>query len=137
MPLLSINRNLPPVQLRLFGVVLMAVASVVAWKMGGFATPARAACWLLPLAVTVLPGFLHLPWMRGLYLAVSWVTFPLGFVLSYVILGLAFYGVISVAGVVMRALGRDPLNRRWEAAAATYWRKKVGGRTPSSYFKQY
>jgi hypothetical protein len=137
MPLLSINRNLPPGQLRLFGLVLVAVVAVVAWKFEGLATPATALTWLLPVTVVVVPGFLHLPWMRGIYLLVSWLTFPLGFVLSYVVLGIAFYGVLSLVGLVMRLLGHDPLERRWEAAAESYWRKKVGGRPPTSYFKQY
>ena len=39
------------------------------------------------------------------------ITFPIGFVLSYVILGLLFYAIIAPIGLLLRLFGKDPLDR--------------------------
>ena len=43
---------------------------------------------------------------------------PIGLALSHVILGAVFYIVFTPVGLVMRLLGKDPLHRRFDRAAA-------------------
>ena len=65
------------------------------------------------------------------------LTFPIGFVLSYVILGVLFFGIITPAGLLLRLAGKDPLERRWEPDASTYWVDSREPRAKSAYFKQF
>lgn len=43
-----------------------------------------------------------------------------GALLSTLVMGAAYYLVITPAGLVVKIL-RDPLRRRWDARTATYW----------------
>ena len=74
---------------------------------------------------------------KPLFVGLSIVAFPIGFVLSYVILGTLFFLVIGPIGVVMRLVGRDPMHRRYDANAPSYWTPYNGQRPNESYFKQF
>jgi hypothetical protein len=58
-------------------------------------------------------------------------------VLSYVIMGTLFYVLITPVGLFMRLIGRDPMMRRFEPEATTYWVTTAGSRPKESYFKQF
>jgi len=58
-------------------------------------------------------------------------------VLSYVIMGTLFYLIITPVGLVMRLIGHDPLNRRFEPDAESYWSDARPPRPQESYFKQF
>ncbi len=72
-----------------------------------------------------------------LFVGLSVLAFPIGFVFSYLIMATLFYVVIAPVGLVMRVFGVDPMDRRLLPKAATYW---VDARTPrakADYFKQF
>ncbi len=71
------------------------------------------------------------------YVGLTVVTYPIGFVLSYVILGALFFGLITPTGLVMRLLRRDPLERTFDPNASTYWKDCRPPRDKSSYFRQF
>jgi hypothetical protein len=71
------------------------------------------------------------------YVSLTIVAFPIGFVLSYVIMGTLFYVLITPVGLFMRLIGRDPMMRRFEPEATTYWVTTAGSRPKESYFKQF
>ena len=71
------------------------------------------------------------------YLALTLLTYPIGFVLSYLILGTLFYGVIAPIGLVMRAFGSDPMQRRIQPDAESYWQDAPARRNRASYFRQF
>jgi hypothetical protein len=48
-----------------------------------------------------------------------------------------FYLVFTPVGLVMRLLGRDPLQRRFDREAGTYWVDHVEPRSVEEYFRQY
>jgi hypothetical protein len=52
-----------------------------------------------------------------------WMRFGLllHLVVSPIILGLLFYGCITPIGFLMRLSGKDPLRRRYEPKAQSYW----------------
>jgi hypothetical protein len=62
---------------------------------------------------------------------------PVGWLVSRVLLGAAFYLVITPVGWLLRALGRAPLARSFDHEAATYWRDAPPERGPARYFKEY
>lgn len=95
---------------------------------GGFAAVALLSC----LSSLVYPRA-----NLGLYLALTIVAYPIGFVLSYVVMGGLFFLVITPIGLVMRLLGRDPMERRFLPGAESYWVDASGERKKQSYFKQF
>ena len=74
---------------------------------------------------------------RLLYVGLTLLAFPIGFVLSYVIMGTLFFLVIGPIAVVFRLLGRDPMHRAYDPSTATYWQTAKPPRDKESYFHQY
>ncbi|MFI5314971.1 MAG: SxtJ family membrane protein [Myxococcota bacterium] len=72
-----------------------------------------------------------------LFVALSIVAFPIGFVLSYVIMATLFYVVIAPVGTAMRLFGMDPMDRRFLPKASTYWLDARPPRAKADYFKQF
>jgi len=58
---------------------------------------------------------------RLLYVAVMTATLPIGYVLSHIVLGVVFYGLLTPIGLAMRAVGLDPMHRKIDRSAKSYW----------------
>ena len=56
--------------------------------------------------------------------------------LSFVLLGLLFYGVLTPIGLFFRLIGRDALQRRIEPERETYWQPHEQAKV-RRYFKQF
>ena len=92
------------------------------------------------LALAVLATLFSLVYPRGnrwLYLGLAVVTFPIGFVLSYLIMGLLFFGLIAPLALFFRMVGRDPMQRRLDSDTQTYWIENKPPVNPARYFQQF
>jgi hypothetical protein len=101
--------------------------------------PARSV--LFPLAAIGVGGALAI-WAApgiGKRIWVGWMTAaaPIGWSLSHVVLAAVYYLVLTPIGLVMRAAGRDPLARRFDRAAASYWIKRDPQVSTERYFRQF
>ena len=134
--------------LRHFGFIALVglgVIAALAWFerlvfAGGWLGDARETVAFALLGVGALAALLsliHPKANKGLFIALSGVAYPIGFVLSYVIMGTLFFAVITPTGLVMRALGKDPLEKRFTANAPTYWSQCRSKRPSASYFQQF
>jgi hypothetical protein len=65
------------------------------------------------------------------------VTVPIGAAVQVAMLCVFYYLVLTPVGIVLRCLGRDPLQRRWDAAASSYWIACTARRDPRRYFHPY
>ena len=74
---------------------------------------------------------------KPIFLGLTLLSYPIGFVLSYVIMGVLFFGLITPLGLVFRLIGKDPLNRRFDRGATTYWADPRPRRGKESYFRQF
>ena len=72
-----------------------------------------------------------------IYVGLSLASFPIGFVLSYVILGTLFFLVITPVAIVFRVVGRDSMHRKFDPTASSYWCSIQRAQTKESYFRQY
>ena len=74
---------------------------------------------------------------RPFYLAWYFLACCIGIVVSNVLLAAFYYLVITPVGLLMRAIGRDPMERRLDPAAGSYWREAEKGVDPRRYFRQF
>lgn len=74
---------------------------------------------------------------KPIFVGLAVITFPIGFVLSHVILGILFYGLIAPVALLFRAIGRDSMHRSYAPDAASYWSECRAERPRDSYFKQF
>jgi hypothetical protein len=72
------------------------------------------------------------------YVFVGWIVavFPIGWTVSHILLGSIYYLVLTPIGLLVRALGNDPMNRTFDRAAKSYW--SVHEQAPvARYFRQF
>ncbi len=98
-----------------------------------------AVLWLAGVGVVQLAGFLagFRLLTLWLYIALTLVAFPIGFVISHVLMAVIYYLVITPIGLVFRLMGRDVLGKRIDKQQASYWHVRTAPRDPASYFKLY
>lgn len=74
---------------------------------------------------------------QWLYAGLMVVAFPIGFVLSHVLMAAIYYLVITPIGLCFKVIGRDAMGRKFEPAKSSYWHDRGPARSPASYFKLY
>jgi hypothetical protein len=102
-----------------------------AWKQT--VVGALAGVGLLAAVFSLVYPKANLP----IYLGLTILAYPIGFVLSYVIMGTIFYLMLAPVGIFFRITGRDPMKRRFEPAAKSYWVDSRPARPSESYFRQF
>jgi len=107
-------------QLRQFGLMVGGIFGVIGlWPMVvRFEGP---RLWALALAVALVAPALVFP--RSLiYVHRGWMAVgeALGWINTRIILSVVFYVLVTPMGIVMRRLGRDPMQRRLEPGLVTY-----------------
>jgi hypothetical protein len=148
MALFEINWKPPAGTLRLFGVLTgLFLAAIGAWAFFRHALlawsfdPAAAqwtglALWsagavMFLLAVTIPRA------LRPVYVLMNAAAFPIGVVVSHVILFVIYFGVFTPMGLVFRLIGRDALHRKFDPKAQTYWTAHDGHPPAKQYFRQF
>jgi hypothetical protein len=139
MALLTINRNPSTRELRSFGLLFFpAFLAMVAWisyrASGSWIGPgicAGLAFSTVTMAVTVPAA------LRSVWLLTMCVTYPIGFVISHILMAFAYYLVLTPAGVLLRLAKGDPLRRAADPAARSYWVRRPEQPDPERYFRQF
>ncbi len=109
---------------RLVGGVLVALALGLAWRQGW--TPGALPVGLgVAGAVLALGGWLAPRLFRPLYRVWMGLALVLGFVMTRVLLTLVFFLAVTPIGLLLRLFGKDPLHRRPDPSAPTYWIEKT------------
>ncbi len=97
-------------------VPLLFIAAILFWK-GKPSAPYF-------LALSVLSAVLGLTLPRALkQVYIAWMAFAyyLSFVMTYVILTVFFYLIMTPVGLVMRAAGKDLLSRKFPDGRESFW----------------
>ncbi|MCA9605432.1 MAG: hypothetical protein KC619_07545 [Myxococcales bacterium] len=133
--------------LRQFGWIALvgfaALAALAFWELGIFAFGLGAA--RVPVTATLgglgglsaLFSLVYPKANRVLFVLLSVLSFPIGFVMSYVILGTIFFGLFAPIALLFRLIGRDALRRKTGSAKDSYWQKARPTRPKGDYFRQY
>ncbi|HEY4641160.1 MAG TPA: SxtJ family membrane protein [Thermoanaerobaculia bacterium] len=136
--MIEINRNPSPRELRQFAMIWLPAAVIVLGAMARwrFHSPKAAiAIWaaggalaLIALFASSLRKPLYIGWMTAVY--------PIGWTISHLMLLILFYLLVTPFGLLMR-IKRDPMERKFDRSAKSYWIPRERKTGPSSYFHQY
>lgn len=135
--MIRLDRQPTALDLRLFGgslAVMLSLLGLFAWKLGGRAV--AVGFWIAAAAVCIL--YYAVPRVqRPLYRAWIVAMFPLAWLMSALVLGILYFGLITPIGWMSRLAGRDPLQLR--TRRASYWlpRPEAPPPTKSRYFRQH
>ena len=135
--MISVQWNPDRKQLRQFaGIWFPAFCALVGWsiaKKTGHWQEIEIAWWVAGIFSAV--GWIFPPLIRPVFVGLILLTYPIGWVVSHLLLGLIFYGVVTPIGVLLRATGHDPLDLQ-PPRGPTMWKSPIGKAEPSSYLRQ-
>jgi hypothetical protein len=100
-----------------FGLMLMS--SLLRWRQA-LTTPVWLAI-LAALALVMLAAWLRPRWFRGYHLFSMRLGFALSQIIGRVLLVLFFLFILTPVGWMLRLAGKDPLQLKRPANAATFW----------------
>jgi len=115
-------------------VILLVVSGIRALRhhdphleaLGAIGAGLAALAWIVPVAL--LP--VYRAWML-LAQGLLWIN-------TRILLGLVFFLMVTPLGLLMRLFGRDPMERRFDRRAATYWSKREPlPKDPARFRRQY
>lgn len=120
---------------RIWFPLFYVVVGAVAW--GKYGSPFVAWCvWNTGILLSIL-GLVFPAILRGIFVGMSVVTWPIGWIVSHLLLGVIFYGIVTPIGFLLRLCGRDPLQRKFDPQAKTYWVPHETTTNTRRYFRQY
>lgn len=120
-----------------FGLVFAVVFAIIACWPLIHGMPPR--WWAIAVSVVFLAAaFFAKPLLKPLN--VVWFKFGLLLykIVNPIVMGLLYYLTIVPMGLIMKAIGKDPLNRRFNPDAKTYWIERAPhGPEPESMKNQF
>lgn len=146
--MIEINWNPDRRQLRHFGLICLVffgvIASWVSLRHGilGFGMTRQTAM----ITAAVLAGLAGISGilaaaaphaLRYLFVGLSALTFPVGWVVSNVLMALLYYGVVTPIGLALRLTQRSTIRRGFEPQAKSYWTPRSSSTDTQQYFRQF
>jgi len=123
-------------QLRLFGITigiaLMIITGVLLWRDSS--GPITVACIGVVFLIT---GLVRPKLLRPLYKPWMSLALVLGFIMTRVLLTVIYVLLFIPTGLLMRVFGKDPLRRKLDPDASTYWIPKQFDADASERLKRY
>jgi hypothetical protein len=123
MALVSLNLKPSQKQLKDFGFISLVMCFVIGLALLGLdkipAIGFMIFC-LVGVALYVLSR-ISVALIKPIYLGMILLTYPIGWVVSHLMMALFYYGIITPVALLFRILTRDPLCRCYEPDADTYW----------------
>ncbi len=136
--MIAIDWNPDRKTLRTFAVGLVVLAVAYASWLGWNARLSIGAIWVCGVTGGLgLVGMCVPSRLRWVYVVWMVVVFPIGWSVFQAMLAILYFVVIMPLGLLMKALGRDPLQLRAEPNAITYWNERPQSDDPRRHFRQY
>jgi len=139
MSLIEINWYPKRKELRNFAIIALVASVITAlllYMLKGI--PIQWAAIIVTAGFGIfLSSFISLKLTRIFYLGLVLVTFPIGWVISMILLTAFYFLLLTPLGLLFRLLGRDPLCRRFDPDAKSYWLGRRQSDNLDHYFHQY
>lgn len=125
-------------QLRTFGIALsifLGGIGLVHFLKGN----AHQNLWFWGAAGVILLATLSVPILiKPIYQVALFISYILGWINTRIILGLIYYLLFTPISLIMKIIGRDPLNRKFDKEAISYWNlRERAPMSKESYLKQF
>ncbi|MBW8041613.1 MAG: hypothetical protein FVQ85_16680 [Planctomycetes bacterium] len=139
MSLIEINWNPNHKELRKFGIISL-IASVLIplllYVLKGLGIQWAVLIFVIGLII-FLSSMISFKVTRLIYLCLILVTMPIGLVVSFTLMAIFYFLLLTPLGLLFRLMGRDVLGRKFDSSTDSYW---VIRRPPDSldrYFHQF
>jgi hypothetical protein len=137
MALLQINWNPNRRELRQFAALWVGFFGLIGVYCLSVSGSLTAAVALWAISVVGIVGWFVPSLIRPLYVVWLALAMPIGWTISHLLLLVMFYLVLAPIGLIMRVCGYDPLQRRFDRSAKSYWHDQGQDGEIEQYFKQF
>ncbi len=137
--MIDINWKPTNKDLRVFATACLVFAvgfGIAFWVNLGTVTTLSKALFIIGPALFAL-GMVWPPSLKFLYVALSLLAFPIGFVVGNVLMAIVFYLLVTPIGLVFKLLGKDPMHRKLDPEAKSYWIERPPPVEAGRYFRQF
>jgi hypothetical protein len=139
MSMIEINWNPKKKELRDFGIIAL-VASVIL-SLALYFLKHLSMPWILVIIsagfIIFISSLLSAKLTRIIYLGMILLTFPIGWVMSFIVLAIFYFLIITPVGLFFHLIGHDPLHRKFEPLVKSYWQKRQSPEKADRYFHQF
>ena len=135
----ELNTNPTDRQLRQFAGLVLPLAALLIGAILWFKFHEKvpASIVLAATAGVSTLGLIRPAVLRPVYVGWMVAAWPIGWVIGHIVIGVIFFLVVTPTGLLMRMLGRDPLNRRFEPERKSYWQPRETTDDPNRHFRQF
>ncbi len=138
MALIDINWKPTTRELRVFAVLWLVFFGLLGvWMFSRDSSPALVgSLW----GVALTGGVLGMAWpglLRPVYRLWMVLAFPIGWLVSHLILALVYFGILTPIGLLLRLAGHDPLRLKPDRSIASYWCERPTETDTDRYFRQF
>jgi uncharacterized YccA/Bax inhibitor family protein len=125
-------------ELMWFGLVMLAlfgaIGTMLLWRAGSMR--AAVVVWSVGAGLVIIFYSVR-PFRLPIYLAWMFLVYPIGWLISHLLMGIIFFLLITPTAALMRLFRFDPLKRRLDRDAPTYWVDLKQETDRSRYFSQF
>jgi hypothetical protein len=139
MSLIEINLHPSRKELRNFAAIALiasAIISLLLYVLKGLAVQWVAIIFAAGFIIFI-SSFVCLKITRIIYLSLILVTFPIGYVVSFILLAAFYFLLLTPLGLFFRLIGRDSLCRKFDLNAKSYWLSRQSPKNLDSYFHKF
>jgi hypothetical protein len=133
-----INRSPRQRDLTLFGALLPVVFGVLGYLLGRRigSVVVMQTLWVTGMALTI--AYFVVPTIqRRVFVGWAYATYPIAWTISHAILVAVFFVVITPIALLVRVFTQDPLARKFDRGARSYWIAREHSRGAERYFRQF
>ena len=137
MAMVHINKNPSRRELLVFTLampVFFGILGALRWRAGS--TETAEVVWAAGLAVSAV-ALLVARARLWIYLGWMYATYPIAWTVSHVALLAIYFVIATPIALFLRAIGHDPMHRRFDRKATSYWFARRPTRDTARYFRQF
>jgi hypothetical protein len=139
MSLIKINWYPGPKELRNFGTISLIASTLIAillYVLKGLGIQWTAIIFAIGFII-FLSSVISVKLTRMIYLGLILVTLPIGLAVSFTLLAAFYFLLLAPLGLFFRLIGRDPLRRKFDSTADSYWLTRRPPDKLDRYFHQF
>ena len=139
MSLIEINWSPNHKELRKFGIISLIASALIAlllYVLKGLGFQWAAIIFFVGLIIFV-SSMISLKVTRGIYLGLILVTMPIGLLVSFTLMAIFYFLLLTPLGLLFRLMGRDSLGRKFDSNKNSYWIARRPPENLDRYFHQF
>ncbi|REJ65498.1 MAG: hypothetical protein DWQ31_17855 [Planctomycetota bacterium] len=138
MGMIEVKQTFSRRELLWFGPLMALFAGLLGWFVMRQFEADRVAYGLWGAAGVLIAVYYAVPrWQAAIFKGWIYAFMPIGWVVSHVLLAIIYYLLLTPIGLLMKVCGYDPMQRKFDRTAESYWIRRDTDRDKSTYFKQY